>query len=339
MVLTAASARVSSSAGPRPLDLRRDLRAVADLIAEAFAAELDPSGRASLQEMRTLARLGPLLHILAPGGELGSFLRGFVWEEDDRIVGNVTIQQMDDYGQRWMISNVAVRPAYRSRGIARSLMEAALERIRQLGGEWALLHVRADNEIARKLYFDLNFVDIFTETTLSADCVPPVTSEAFADGVLKPLGTEDWAAVRALLRQTVPGLARWWNPDRNADFRRGADSGFLQSWGRLTGLGYRQRLGYWLNQDLAGVLDLDLRPRGIHRLDILLRSDLSGSFDAPLLAYGLVQLRRYPSRPVTATLYDYQQSAIDAFLAQGFSATRVLTTMRRPLQKLSETYT
>ena len=52
---------------------------------------------------------------------------GYVWVEDGRIVGNVTVRKLSAFGRGWMIGNVAVAPEWRGRGIARQMMEASIE--------------------------------------------------------------------------------------------------------------------------------------------------------------------------------------------------------------------
>jgi hypothetical protein len=47
--------------GIRPFDISRDLRPVAELIAEAFASELDGRGQSALREMRMLSYFGGML--------------------------------------------------------------------------------------------------------------------------------------------------------------------------------------------------------------------------------------------------------------------------------------
>ena len=187
MVLSIASDVATTTEGVRQIDVRRDLRAIAELIGDAFANELDASGQASLRELRSLSRLGPLLYLMVPpNGELGGFLRGFVWEADGEIVGNITIQQADYGGSRWMIANVAVRQDYRNRGIAGALMQAALTRIKELGGEWVVLQVDENNEIARRIYQRLDFNDVITSTSLrNPQVLPiPIPDTPLPDGVV-----------------------------------------------------------------------------------------------------------------------------------------------------------
>ena len=121
--------------GIRPFDISRDLRPVAELIADAFSNELDPGGNAVLREMRMMSHVGGLLGILnRTTGEFDDIFRGFVWVEDGIVCGNVTIQRSEAYSNRWHIANVAVAPEVRGRGIGRTLLEAALNHIRELGG-------------------------------------------------------------------------------------------------------------------------------------------------------------------------------------------------------------
>jgi len=94
--------RGSIQSGIRPFDIARDLRPVAELIADAFTNELDPRGLAALREMRIMSHLSGLLKVLSRStGDLDDVFSGFVWVEDDNIVGNVTVQRADKYGNRW----------------------------------------------------------------------------------------------------------------------------------------------------------------------------------------------------------------------------------------------
>ena len=97
--------------GIRPFDIGRDLRPVAELIADAFSTELDARGKAALREMRVMSHISGLLKLLNPGpSELDDVFGGFVWVDRGQIIGNVTVQRADKFGTRWQIANVAVAP-------------------------------------------------------------------------------------------------------------------------------------------------------------------------------------------------------------------------------------
>jgi ribosomal protein S18 acetylase RimI-like enzyme len=334
MVITHSRPSSLVRSGLREINLQTDLRALADLINEAFADELDAAGRASLREMRTMAHMGPLLGLFMVGSDWGG-LRGFVWEADGRVVGCTTMQRADTYGRRWIIANVAVHPVYRGRGIARQLMEATLDRIRQLGGEWAVLQVRPDNAAARHLYERLGFEDLFIETTLRHTLLPSLQPPLIPMGAqIRLLTDADRAAVNALLYQATPDLARWWQTRRQHEIDYGSDGAILSAWGRLTGQGYRRRLGLFVAGELVGMVDADVRPRRDHRLDLLVHPHERGRWEALLVALGLAELHGYPQRGVTATLYDYQPEAIAALEAAGFRPVLRLATMRKSVRSL-----
>ncbi len=317
--------------GPRPLDLRRDLKQVADLIEEAFGPELDAAGRAALRELRVTARLGPLLNFIAPSGQgVNDILNGFVWVEDGKVVGNVTVQRIPQFQGRFIIANVAVKEAYRGRGIATELMRLTMNYIAEQGGVWAILQVREDNDTARGMYQRLGFADLMTEYRLRL----PILLEAPSlplppGGELQPLFERDWRAVRFLLRRSLPKEARWWHPTRSAAFRNSTSPGFQRRLGRWFGFGHRVRWGLFLGSELMGVLDVDVFHFNEHRIDLLLYPDLRETWSPPLLAHALRYLHRFPSRPVTATLFDYQLPALEALYAFGFQPFVTLVNMRK----------
>jgi ribosomal protein S18 acetylase RimI-like enzyme len=153
-------ARSEARDGPQPFDPARHMRQVAELVARVFADELDTRGRGALREMQLVGRLSPLLGDALSLALFNDFISGHVWLEGGQLVGNVTLQAVDQAGVRWRISNVAVLPAYRRQGIAEALMLASLREIAQRGGNWAVLQVRADNEAAQRFYTKLGFEDV-----------------------------------------------------------------------------------------------------------------------------------------------------------------------------------
>jgi ribosomal-protein-alanine N-acetyltransferase len=60
-------------------------------------------------------------------------------------------------GDELHINNLAVHPRWRKRGIARALLQAALEQARQDGARVAFLEVRASNLAAQRLYRQFQF--------------------------------------------------------------------------------------------------------------------------------------------------------------------------------------
>jgi ribosomal-protein-alanine N-acetyltransferase len=56
------------------------------------------------------------------------------------------------------VHNLAVHPAWRRRGIGRSLLEAIISEARGLGLRRVTLEVRKSNQVAQRLYESLGFV-------------------------------------------------------------------------------------------------------------------------------------------------------------------------------------
>ena len=88
--------------------------------------------------------------------ELDNALSAFLvaLDENDRVVGYAGLQVVLDEGY---ITNVAVRPDCRRRGVAEALALALLERGRAAGAALCSLEVRASNRGAVALYRKLGF--------------------------------------------------------------------------------------------------------------------------------------------------------------------------------------
>jgi len=231
--------------GLQPVRLRRDLGEIASLIEYCFAPSLDSGGRAAIQEMRLLSRSGPLLWLLTRfDGGGPSLMKGFVWFEAGRLVGNVSISPAG-YGGGWVIANVAVHPDFRRRGIARTLMHAALDWV-AARGPFAALQVEADNTAARTLYETLGFRTqrTFTRWRRASFYAQPAPSP---DTALRTLGSADLPALVALAQRVRPDTAGglgWLRPSRMESLRGprfGALgrllSGKRQAWWGIPGAG------------------------------------------------------------------------------------------------------
>ncbi len=174
MVITAPSIDRPGN-GPRPINLNKDIPQVLELLRLVFGESLDAEGRRMLQGQTAVTGQPAILYRFNPMASRLS--RGFVWEKDGRIVGNVTLLDTKING-RYLIVNVAVHPDFRRQGIARMLMNATIEHVRQQHGREILLQVDKDNSHAITLYHDLNYQTVGTMTTWTADAgrVHPIQS-------------------------------------------------------------------------------------------------------------------------------------------------------------------
>jgi len=211
----------------RPVNLRTDLVALADLIELVFATTMDESGRAAIREMRALSHLGGAVGLLSRLNELALGIGlGYVWMVGDRLVGNVSIYPATSPyrpNEAWIIANVGVHPDYQRMGIARRLMHTALDAIQTRRGQWALLQVDYDNHSAIDLYQSLGFVQerAFTTWNRHGLSVPPRSSDERVF-ITRRRPTE-WAQEYAFverLRPSEQGGIGWQRPIRKALFRK-----------------------------------------------------------------------------------------------------------------------
>jgi ribosomal protein S18 acetylase RimI-like enzyme len=195
----------------RPLDVRRDLLAVADLIDICFASSMDAEGREYIQHIRRVATDPTFMRWMPGAAEKVSVpMHGYVWVEDGRLVGNLTlIPFLRQSKWLYMIANVAVHPDYRQRGIGRLLTERALQHIRDHGASSAWLQVRDDNPVAYNLYLRLGFHERAWRTTWQAYSNMTLGYEAPAGMSVAAVSNRDWPQQRAWLETTYPAEVAW----------------------------------------------------------------------------------------------------------------------------------
>ncbi len=227
MVHIMPSPQAATHNGSRPVNLRTDLAPLADLIELVFADTMDSSGRAALREMRTLSRIGPGVHMMAQMSEMTHGVSlGYVWEEDGRIVGNVSVYPAtwpSSFGTTYIIANVSVHPDFRGRGIARHLMERSMQMIQGKGAR-AILQVDHDNHSARHLYRSLNFTEERTFVTWRRNSYGQVPDAPAEDVYIRSRRRSEWRqemALAGVVRPQLAGGLGWLRPLHTKYFRRG----------------------------------------------------------------------------------------------------------------------
>jgi len=198
----------------RPFDIRRDLLAVADLVEFCFAQSLDADGRLYIKQMRQAARSGPLLDLASAGGSrIDLPMGGFVWQEGDRVVGNLSLIPHRREGERlYLIANVAVLPDYRKRGIARALTQAALEEIESCGQKETWLQVDENNAAAVGLYRSMGFRERLRRTSWRTQPQRELTVETGSRLNLRHRKPSDWTTQKNWLQSNYPAEVRWQLP-------------------------------------------------------------------------------------------------------------------------------
>ncbi|MFZ4657212.1 MAG: GNAT family N-acetyltransferase [Caldilineaceae bacterium] len=330
----AATTRVNKrlETGIRPFDIGCDLRPVAELIADAFAHEIDPRGSAALREMRIMSHVGALLKLLNRStGEFNDLFGGFVWVEAGKVVGNVTVQKADSTGNRWQIANVAVAPAYRGRGISRQLMARALAHIDENHGEWAVLQVYAQNTIARTLYAHLDFEEVGGSVDLTLKRLPKIAPPQDVHH-FHSFASDQWQALYELVSNQQNGQMLWWRPPRRTDYQITFEQIIAEWFWRSIGRNriYRRCIQTTQRFDAALVLTA-ARWRGTHQLQLWVQPALYGHHEESLLQWALATLQEYPRWPVTLNLSVNHTAALQCAQRYGFQEQQTLLTMRRKI--------
>jgi ribosomal protein S18 acetylase RimI-like enzyme len=299
--------------GLRPFNPLRDIRPAVDLIELSFAQDLDQESRQALNEMRTLAGLlGPLLWLLGKTPSAASALfSGFVWVEEGRIVGNVTVQRPQGKRRGWFISNLAVHPDYRRRGIAERLVSEGLDVVRQKGGKRVSLEVRVNNVAAKKLYEKLGFS--------WADSVSKMTLEQIEGYSVVRVQPTEWEKQFELAQTAFTTDAKEITPIELADYR-------LNPLRRLAAtildLFKGQETLQWAAQcedSFAALLTLRTGSALFaHRLSLMVHPRHRGKVEESLLTTALFTLGSYPSRPALARIQPAYEEGLNIFKGYGF---------------------
>ncbi len=316
--MTAALLAPHRREGLRPVNPTRDMAAVAELIELAFASELDPASRRMVREMRRVGRAGWL------GGIFGRMFlppaasaEGFVYEEGGRLVGNASLLPVGDGRRRWVLANVAVAPSHRRRGIARSLVRACLDYVRQRGGREVVLQVQSANSGAQVLYGELGFRPVGTRTSWRRPRGLPLPAVK-DDAPVRRRRLEEWREQYALAARLHPEGLIWPYPPRVSLFRPGTLA-------RLLGI---ESGWHWVWREDGALLASMSAYRNLEssgwRIVLCVEPEMRGRVEAMLLAKALAEL---PGSPDAMHL-DYPTGPADeALAALGFQPERTLTWM------------
>jgi GNAT superfamily N-acetyltransferase len=305
--------------GLRPFDPLFHLGGMVALMETAFSAGMTASERAAMNELRLMRYLPPLW-------ALGGVFTGYVWLANGRVVGNATLTRLDEEGRRWQISNVAVDPKFRRRGIARQLMRVALDRLRSHGAWWALLEVRAENIAAQGLYRELGFACLEAFSEMRLEHIGPIEpSEGLA---LRSASLGDGQRLYQLAKISTPKEWREARPLDEAAFGFGWESWLAE---KMLSLLHIRDVRRWAigEAELEAALTIEAQqlsfdPHASHRLQVLVHPDRRGRFEDDLVAIGLQALRDYHRRPVEAKVARSHPELVAALERFGFTATRTL---------------
>ncbi|RPI91384.1 MAG: GNAT family N-acetyltransferase [Chloroflexi bacterium] len=305
----------------RPLNMLRDLSAVADLIEVCFSPTMDNEGQRYLSDMRRASRDDSFLNWASHMTETASLpLMGYVWEQDGRIIGNASLIPFRDKGKRvYLIANVATHPDYRRRGIGRALTERVMKQARDKRAFAIWLHVREDNFGAIKLYQELGFREIARRTTWQANLDSRLSSPD-TDIKVAPRHPRFWPLQQEWLRRIYPEVLSWYHSWNLNTLRPG-----LWNWLYLLFVDFNIKQWTAVRNDNL-LATLAWMPQG-GRSESLFAAAGTGSDPLALTAL-LVHARRMITYHPQLTLEYPADEMAEAIRAAGFKARRTLLWMR-----------
>lgn len=322
MVAQAVS-REAASGHIRPFVPHRDLAGLASLIERSFGPELQVTGSHIVQDLRQMAAFGPLLRATGP---FAAPFAGFVWVEEGRMVGNVSLGPERDGSRSWTVSNVAVLPEYRGLGIAGQLMDRAIAFAERQGVRRLQLEVRVDNAPAQALYKHRGFVVVDTVHELRLPRYGWATPAGRPPAGLGPARYAERRAIARLVDATsaaatasgaaIQGLRRGfaaWLAGRAAAF--------------LSGERIHEAVGRASGEVVAYGYAATHPWRGPHEVGVYVAPSVRGAWEGPLLEWLLRRLRRTVPQAVRATISDAHPEAVAAARRLGFQPLRVLDHM------------
>ncbi|MDX9953908.1 MAG: GNAT family N-acetyltransferase [Anaerolineae bacterium] len=310
--------------GLRPLDPRHDFPEIVGLIELGFREEMDPLGQKLLAQMRRRACYGIWSQLLW-GGPLN--LEGFVWEEQGRVVGNLSLRRaLPAWNDGRIIGNVVVHPECRGRGIARALMQAAEATSRTAGARWLGLEVRADNAAAYALYTHLGFraVGAVEHFLHSGTPWPRVDAPRTIWRRSQPLDRLLWAGLAEKTMSRIQAQVLEIRPDL---YTFGGFERILDLWFN------REREMAWIEDtpdpQLAVSIQTDLRRR-FHVWELLVSPDADESRVQEAVSRAFASVSSHRHWPVV-TFVNSKTVLANVLQQLGFVRHRLLTQMYRVL--------
>ncbi|MCP4139526.1 MAG: GNAT family N-acetyltransferase [Chloroflexi bacterium] len=194
----------------RQLNIMRDLPKVADLVELCFHHNMDSEGKSYVQQMR---RAGKNSNFLS-WASTSMPLHGYVWEEDKKIVGNISIIPFREKGKTvFLLANIAVHPDYRRKGIAKTLTEKGMIHAQHRAAESIWVHVEENNPAAVRLYENLGFQTRLRRSTWNATSTLHPHQAPIRAKIIDP-PARFWENQSQFLKRNYPQEMTWYRiPD------------------------------------------------------------------------------------------------------------------------------
>ncbi len=287
----------TKSNGPRPMNPFRDWGGVAQLMRVAFQSDVNAGNLLLLPDWPGLRWLNPIMGMLEwLGLDAPEQTLGYVWDESGRIVGNATLGLTNSQAGIWLLSNVAVHPGYRRRGIARALVEMAIQAARKYGGQYLMLQVHGDNLGARQLYERTGFRSLEQVREFIGSPIKFFHRTA-SDYVVASPTRAQWAAAQAMVAAHLPDKLKTYRHSLAGTFQVAYQRHWMAKLIELSKGSYHVNWCVLRSESVCGAMILQAQfSWGTHRVSLFIAPDARGQVEELMIAQVAQQLDRYASR-------------------------------------------
>lgn len=323
MVVTA-HPQSQSKNGSRPININKDIPQVIKLLELCFGSAIQGDGHRIFTTDQLVQSPAFIWRISPAAAKLAM---GFVWEEDGRIVGNVTVLNSSVLG-RYLVVNVAVHPDFRRRHIARNLMEAVKRLVDKKNGHEILLQVVSTNKAALNLYERLEYTNLGSVTGWSSNVARirrlPLDEPA---PEIRELKSSEWQAAYELDTLALDPDLNWPDPPEATMYRQNWMHKFLNF------INGRQIETWSMHHDgqLTGLASVVSEWGRTHHGSIRVHPQWRGQLERPLLAKLIRRLSYLPRRNIRIYHPDNDERMNQLLKEANFHPQRTLTHMKLTL--------
>jgi ribosomal protein S18 acetylase RimI-like enzyme len=320
MVLTAPPQSQSNS-GPRPININKDIPQVMKLLELCFGAAIYGTGQQVFNNSRRQS--SALMWRISPAATQLSL--GYVWEENGRIIGNVTVLTTRNPG-RYLVVNVAVHPEHRKQGIAKALMETVAKMVKSRNGREILLQVVKTNDAANYLYESLNYTNLGTMVAWYASLsrlrqIHP--SDNAHD--IRELSASEWQTAYYLDRAALNADLNWPEPPAKDMYK-------TNLWRTIGNFINGRQIETWVTHDqqdqLNGLSGIVTEWGRTHHGSVRIHPDWRGELERPLFAKLVRRLQYLPRRNIRIDHPESDELMTSLLKEANFQPQRYLTHMR-----------